>query len=230
MSGTELMRIANLNTMEVRVNVNENDIIRVSPGDTASIEVDSYTHQKEKFKGVVTQISSTANETMNLDQVTDFEVKIRILRESYFHLLKNELKFPSPFRPGMTASVEIVTERKHQVLSVPVTSVTIRSKDELMEEEEKESRQVSEKANEKPNAEKDKKGKDEVIEIVFVNENGKANVQEVKTGISDDNNIEILSGLKEGMSIVEGPYNVIAKVLKNGTMVKEKEKKGKGGK
>ena len=126
MAGTEMMRLADLNQMEVQVDVNENDIIRVSLGDTAIIDVDSYTSMDKKFRGVVTQIANTANPKNSPDAVTEFKVEIRILNESFNDLL-SEIQGPSPFRPGMTASVEIITVSKSNVLSVPLAAVTTRN-------------------------------------------------------------------------------------------------------
>lgn len=125
MAGTEMMRIANLNNMEVRVDVNENDIIRINIGDTAIIEVDSYTYMEKEFQGIVTAIANTANDKASQDAVTEFEVKVKILNSSYEDLIKED--GDSPFRPGMTASVEIMTETKKDILTVPLSSVTLRS-------------------------------------------------------------------------------------------------------
>src|SRR5690606_16250193 len=121
---TEMMRLADLNKMEVRVNVNENDIVRISLGDTTIIDVDSYTHSGKKFTGVVTAIANSANEKTTQDAVTEFEVRIRILNSSYNDLITKENRYP--FRPGMTASVEIITQKKEDVLSVPLAAVTTR--------------------------------------------------------------------------------------------------------
>ena len=126
MAGTEMMRIADLTMMEVRVDVNENDIIRVTQGDTAVIDVDSYSSMDKKFRGIVTSIANTANTKSSADAVTEFEVKIRILNESFADLL-SEIQSASPFRPGMTASVEIITNTKSGVLSVPLSAVTTRN-------------------------------------------------------------------------------------------------------
>lgn len=124
MAGTEMMRLADLNNMEVRVNVNENDIVRISRGDTTIIDVDSYTYSGKKFTGVVTAIANSANEKATLDAVTEFEVRIRILNSSYADLISPENRYP--FRPGMTASVEIITQKKDNVLAVPLSAVTTR--------------------------------------------------------------------------------------------------------
>ena len=124
-SGTEIMRIANLNNMEVNVDVNENDIVRVKLGDTALIEVDAYLNRK--FKGLVTQIANSANTTgVSADQVTNFNVKIRILQSSYQDLMKSDRPNISPFRPGMSATVDIQTKNASNILTVPIQSVTTR--------------------------------------------------------------------------------------------------------
>ena len=220
MAGTEMMRIADLNAMEVRVEVNENDIVRVSLGDTALIEVDSYTGQK--FKGLVSAIANSAKETpTNTDAVTEFEVKIRILNSSYKNLVSEINRFP--FRPGMTASVEIITDRKANVLTVPLSAITTRTGKENADDN-----------NENPNkdnntAETEKKAtKEQIKEVVFVNENGVAKMVEVKTGISDSDNIEILSGISEGQQVIAGPFFAISKKLKDGKKITEQSKnKGK---
>jgi HlyD family secretion protein len=230
MAGTEMLRIANLNNMEVLVDVNENDIVRVNLGDTAIIEVDSYANSDKKFKGIVTLVSNTAKATLTQDAVTEFEVKVRILNESYADLVRKNKKLP-PFRPGMTASVDIITERKSNVLSVPLASVTTRNpnappigKDTPEEVQ----------GNNTPPARQVANKPDEIKEVVFVYNNGKAQMREVKTGISDFENIEILNGLKEGDQVVSGPFIVISKRLNDGDelMKKEQDKgdKGKAGK
>ena len=114
MTGTEILRIANLNNMEVEVDVNENDIVKVSIGDSANIEVDAYL--KREFKGIVTSISNSASSTLTADQVTNFKVKVRILKESYEDLLKGKPNNYSPFRPGMTATVDVITKRKESII------------------------------------------------------------------------------------------------------------------
>mgnify|MGYP001112257672 CR=1 FL=1 len=214
MAGTEMMRLADLNLMEVQVDVNENDIIRVSEGDTAIIDVDSYTAMDKKFKGVVTAIANTANPKASADAVTEFKVEIRILNESFSDLL-SEISGPSPFRPGMTASVEIITTTKADVLSVPLAAVTTRNQNEI-------NGVVTEEKN--PNANRSVGGEN-LKEVVFVNENGTAKLYEVVTGISDYDNIEILSGLKEGQEVISGPFFIVSKRLKNGDLVTAKEEK-----
>ncbi|MEJ8802320.1 efflux RND transporter periplasmic adaptor subunit [Pontibacter sp. H249] len=218
MAGTEIMRIANLNNMEVRVNVNENDIIRVALGDSVEVEVDSYASKDEKFKGIVTAIANTAKDAASLEAVTEFEVRIRLLNESYSHLAQNNSR---PFRPGMTASVDIITERKSNVLSVPLSAVTTRSNEKNTAAEANE----DENDEESENTEEQQKPKVKVEEVVFVYEKGSNSVKtvNVKTGISDFENIEIISGIKEGQEVVTGPFRAITTILKDGAKVAVKD-------
>lgn len=214
MSGTEMLRIADLNEMEVRVDVNENDIIRVSVGDTAIIDVDSYTYTGKKFKGIVTSIANTANDKASPDAVTEFEVKVKILNESYRDLQEKGTKYP--FRPGMTASVDIVTEIKENVLSVPLSAVTTRKPGEPGPEQNEETVEVEDQTVEP--VEND-------VEVVFVNDNGIAKKVKVKTGISDYENIEILEGLDLGQEVVTGPFVVVSKRLQGGENIKSTQEK-----
>lgn len=230
MAGTEMLRIANLNNMEVQADVNENDIVRVHLGDTATIEVDSYTNMKKKFKGIVTEIANTANgsgtaQAASTDAVTEFQVKVRILRESYRDLTDRKSKL-SAFRPGMTASVEIMTARKAGVVAVPLAAVTTRNPEGKVAAKAEEPKDGDDNETTTDNAPK----KTEVLkEVVFVNVNGKAQMREVKTGISDYDNIEVTSGVKEGEQVISGPFNIVSKKLATGDLVavkpeKEKEK------
>lgn len=209
MAGTEMLRIANLNVMEVTVEVNENDIIKVEQGDTADIEVDAYLNKK--FNGIVTEISNSATTSgMAADQVTNFEVKIRILPSSYRDISKDKNK--SPFRPGMSATVDIRTKTANNVLTVPIQSVTVRvdsAKVENPEAEEKTDEEV-----EKP-----------LKEIVFVYNDDKVKATDVETGIQDREFIEIKSGLEEGNVVVSAPYSLISKILKDGMKVEKVDKK-----
>jgi HlyD family secretion protein len=231
MAGTELLRIANLNKMEVRVNVNENDITRVSMNDTVIIDVDSYSSSGRKFKGIVYEIASSANglgstsaAAVSTDAVTEFEVKIRVLRQSYSDLIVGKRSYP--LKPGMTASVEIITNRKNGVLSVPLAAVTTR--DPSLKTDGGDKKEGEADNNQEP--EKVIK-KDKIKEVVFVmDKDNKAKLREVKTGISDFENIEILSGLTDGETIISGPYITVSKKLKEGEIVakkKEEEKKKK---
>ncbi|OUJ74859.1 efflux RND transporter periplasmic adaptor subunit [Hymenobacter crusticola] len=224
MAGTEIMRIANLNSMEVRVNVNENDIINVHLGDSVDVEVDSYANQDEKFRGLVTSIANTAKDALTAEAVTEFEVRIRLLPESYRHLLRTiNGRTVVPFRPGMTASVDIITDRKSNVLSVPLAAVTTRSDSAATKANQPDG---GPDANAGPAAATDKVApKVQVQEVVFVVRNGKAMMVPVKTGISDFANIEIRSGLQAGEQVVSGPFRAVAKSLKNGGAVVVKDEK-----
>lgn len=222
--GTEILRIADLSKMEVKVDVNENDIIRISEGDTALIDVDSYSYMDKTFKGVVTQIANTANDKVSSDAVTEFEVLIQILPSSYVDLVREQgVKYP--FKPGMTASVDILTETRVGVLSVPLSSVTTRSAKEEDEEEEGSDRGRSSDSDDDDDDEQDED--EELLEVVFVYEDGKAVQTEVKTGISDFERIEILSGITSGQEVVTGPFLAVSKRLKNGDAIAPPEKKDK---
>jgi len=210
MAGTELLRVANLENMEVLVEVNENDIVRVSLGDTAEVEVDAYLNTI--FKGVVTEIANSANlQGVSADQVTTFEVKIGILSESYGDIdLKGQA---SPFRPGMTATVDIQTEVAEGILTVPIAAVTTRS------DTASSSRYKRKNKDEMPAVETE----DENYEVVFVLNEDKVAVRVVTTGIQDDKNIQVKTGLKEGDQIVVGPYSAVSKKLMNDVDIQVKE-------
>ena len=211
-SGTEIMRIANLDIMEVNVEVNETDIVRVSLFDTALIEVDAYLDRK--FKGIVTEIATSANTTgTSVDQVTNFDVKIRMLKSSYEDLIKKGDKISSPFRPGMSATVEIQTERAENVLSVPIQAVTTRA------DSSGRTKTAMEKREEKVTVKKNSKETSKPKEYVFVYNEGKAILTPVKTGIQDNMYIQILEGLEEGQEIITAPYRAVSKKLKNGDAV-----------
>lgn len=207
MAGTELLRIANFDHMEVLVDVNENDIIRIKLNDTATIEVDAYPNRK--FKGVVTQIANSAkNIGSAIDQVTNFEVEILILPESYSDLIVNG---KNPFRPGMSATVSIQTDKKYDILTVPLQAITTRT-------------------DLKGDTTKKAKLADDMLEQVFViKADNTLEVREITTGIQDISNIEVLTGLKEGEKVVTGPYSAISKTLKAGAKVigKKEEVKAK---
>jgi HlyD family secretion protein len=228
MEGSEIMILANLNEMEVSVDVNENDIVRVHMHDTADIEVDAY--MDRKFKGIVTEIANSANTSgVMADQVTNFTVKIRILQESYKDLMDTKSNNMSPFRPGMSATVDIHTKTSANVLSLPIQAVTTRSdsainvKDEKEEEEDEgEAKVVDEKKEKIEAASAPKETKPQ--ECVFIFSEGKVILKKVKTGVQDNLAIEITEGLKEGDEVVNGPYNAVAKLLKNGMEVKKSDK------
>jgi HlyD family secretion protein len=218
MTGTEMLRIADLNKMEVRVNVNENDIVRAHLGDSVTIDVDAYQNINKQFKGIVTNIANTAKDKTSTDAITEFEVRILILRSSYEDLIKQGNKFP--FRPGMTASVDILTTRKSNVLSVPLAAVTTRKNDEKPGA--KEAPQGDHQVVNEDDKKKQEKKLDKVV--VFVNDKGTARMVEVKTGISDYDNIEILSGVTDSAQVVTGPFLVVSKRLKEGDKLKELKK------
>ena len=226
MEGTEIMRLANLNEMEVSVDVNENDIVRVHSGDTSLIEVDAYLDRK--FKGIVTEIANSANTSgVTADQVTNFTVKIRILQESYQDLV-NANKNIAPFRPGMSATVDVQTKKVNSVITVPIQSVTTRSDSTLYLENEAKTRGDDGDGEIVVKNENDKTtNKNEIIKIeecVFIFSDGKAKMVKVKSGIQDNNFIEISEGIKEGDEIISGPYSAISKELKDGTKVNKVDK------
>lgn len=197
MQGETIMKISDLTSMEVNVEVNESDIIRVSLGDTAIVEVDAFRDQK--FKGVVTEIGNTAlnamdNMSLNLNQVTNFGVKIRILPESYAHL-SNTSSAASPFRPGMSATVEIRTARNDNALAVPIKAVTTRN-----------DTSSTPFGLDNNNAES--------FLCVFVYDEGKAQIRVVETGIQDSRYMEVKSGLQEGDQVITGPYDLVSRRLR----------------
>jgi HlyD family secretion protein len=221
MTGTEMLRIADLSKMEVRVNVNENDIVRVSVGDTAIIDVDAYSNTKKEFKGIVTLIANTAKDKASADAITEFEVRILILSSSYDDLVKEGNKYP--FRPGMTASVDIITTQKANVLSVPLASVTTRNPDDKGNQAGAGNGPPSQNASQSNNQKPAPKKEDKVV--IFVNEKGVAKMVEVKTGISDYDNIEILEGISDSTEVITGPFLVVSKRLKDGEKIRKAEKK-----
>ncbi|MBK8660235.1 MAG: efflux RND transporter periplasmic adaptor subunit [Bacteroidetes bacterium] len=220
MAGTEIIRIADLDNMQAEVDVNENDVLRISVGDTAEIEVDAYI--KKKFIGVVTQISYSATNTINqvisTSQATNFTVKMKLLKDSYIDLIKPELGKKFPFRPGMSATVDIKTEGRENVITVPIQSVTTRDEQDLKADDADYAK--SEKG--KKAAQGDKK---DVKEIVFVVDKGKVVAKAVKTGIQNSSYIEIESGIAENDEVVKAPFKLISKTLTDGDLVKVVEEK-----
>ncbi|MEL6388721.1 MAG: efflux RND transporter periplasmic adaptor subunit [Bacteroidota bacterium] len=206
MAGTEIMRISDLSTMEAQVEVSENDIIKVAIGDEVEVEVDAYVDKK--FRGYVSEIANSATNvagttsataTLNTDQVTNFIVKIRLDPASYQEEVRSGIRYP--FRPGMSASVDIVTEIKSDILTVPIQAVSVR-----MDEEDEE--------------------QEEYDEVVFAYEADTARMIKVSTGIQDDEYIEITSGLDADIEVISGPYVAISKVLKDGSELRKKEEEG----
>ena len=213
MAGTEVLRIADLKRMEVKVEVNENDIVRVNTGDTAIVEVDAYIDQK--FKGIVTEIANSANTSSqtSADQVTSFEVKIVLLENSYNHLITSGKIYP--FRPGMTANVDIQTKKRNNILSVPIEAVTSRTDSAL----------YGKKVGKVKTASKLKEDDEKPYEVVFVKNKNLTKVIKVKTGIQDNNYIEIIEGLKEKDEVITAPYSAISRKLKDSTLIKVVDKK-----
>jgi HlyD family secretion protein len=202
MSSTELLRIANLNNMEVEVDVNENDIVKVNIGDKANIEVDAYA--KKKFTGTVTSISNSSADATTADQVTNFKVKVRIDKESYADLMQGKPVHFSPFRPGMTATVDIITNKRENVIAIPISAVVLKADTSAVAPTKK---------------------SDTQFECVFIKNGDVAKIKVVKTGIQDDSNIEIVSGLVKGDEVIVGPYSVVSKELSTGTKVTTETKK-----
>lgn len=210
MAGTEIMRIADLSRMETRVSVNENDIVRVKLNDTALIEVDAYPN--EKFKGVVTQIANSASTTgLATDQVTTFEVRVFLLENSYKHLADRAKG--TPFRPGMSTAVDILTQTKTNILTIPIQAVTTRT----------DSLQTGAKGfvDSKTAENETKKTSEKLQEIVFVTVGDTAKIVNVKTGIQNNQYIEILEGLTPDHEVVVAPFSAISRKLSNGRLVKK---------
>jgi HlyD family secretion protein len=195
MAGTEMLRVADLSRMEAQVEVNENDIPRVNLGDTATIEVDAYVDYK--FRGVVTEIANSAKTTgVSADQVTNFDVKILVLPESYKDLTDKGTEHP--LRPGMSATVEIRTETKSGIITVPIQSVTTRTDTTKI---------VKNVTNE------------DIRTLVFITDGERALAKDVKTGIQDNSYIEIISGVAEGDRVISAPFSAISKKLSDSSLV-----------
>lgn len=218
MAGTEMMRVADLRAMEVRVDVGENDVVKVSIGDEADVEVDAYNNRK--FKGVVTQIASSTKTAgaASANDVTNYEVHIRLDPSSYADLTDGAKPGKFPFRPGMNASADIKTKKIDNAVAIPITSVAARVKgsDQNLDQKKKSDKKESDPDTDEV-AEVES---DELEEVVFVlNAEGKVDKKVVTTGIQDINYIQILSGLSGGEEIVSAPYNAVSKTLKSGTKV-----------
>ena len=198
MAGTEMMRVADLGNMEVEVDVNENDIVKINIGDSTRVEVDAYL--KKRFKGEVTEIANSAESNLTADQVTNFKVKVRILEESYKDLVEGKPEAYSPFRPGMTATVDIITNRVDDAISVPISAIVIKNDTTATTGF----------------------GTSQ-YEAVFIKNGDKAFLKRIKTGIQDDSNIVVSEGLETGDEVITGPYNTVTKLLKDGDMVEVKK-------
>ncbi|HLG33370.1 MAG TPA: efflux RND transporter periplasmic adaptor subunit [Bacteroidia bacterium] len=223
-AGTEIMSLSNLNEMQVNVNVNENDIVRVNMNDTAIIDVDAYPDRK--FKGLVTEVANTANTIgASADQVTNFTVRMRILKESYSDLIGKDNSTKPVFFPGMSATVEIQTKRVTKVLSVPIQTVTTRDTTENKSFDKKKDKKKEKEVDKDDNGEVAQETKTDTTknknktECVFVIENGKAKLKTVKIGIQDLNYMEIISGVSDSDKVVVAPYNALSRTLKEGSAV-----------
>jgi HlyD family secretion protein len=204
MAGTDLFKIADLSSIQLIVEVSENDILKVSLFDSAVVEIDAYPGRK--FKGVVYEIANSpisTSTTVSTDQVTNFEVKIRVLKSSYNDLLENGNQ---PFRPGMSGSADIQTESEANVLSLPLEAVTLRDDTSV-------------------HAQKNKDTYDQRAEVVFVVDNGEAKMRKVSTGIQDNSYIKV-EGLKENEEVITGPYSAVSRSLNDGDKVKKSENGG----
>ena len=218
--GTEMMTVADMSVMEVRVDVGENDIVKVNIGDSADVELDAYNNRK--FRGIVTQIASSTKTTAATavsNEVTNYEVRIRLDRDSYKDLVDPSKPKKFPFRPGMNANADIKTKRIDNVLAAPITAVNARVKgsDKSIAEKKKENEANKEEDNLNMT---ETAVSDELEEVVFVlQKDGTVKKAVVKSGIQDINYIEIISGLTGGEDVVVGPYNAISKTLKDGMKV-----------
>jgi HlyD family secretion protein len=221
MAGTEMMRIADMGKIEVRVDVGENDVPKVRLGDSATIEVDAYNDRK--FTGVVTQIASsnngaaTQNDLSNIStDVTNYKVYIRLNPDSYKDLIDPTHKKRFPFRPGMSASADIQTKTHTNVLSIPINAVTTRERNDSIGNK----NTASPASNDQADLNNNSASNDLDVVVYVVQADGKVKKQKVKTDIQDINYIEITDGLKEGSEVVTGPYDVVSKTLKEGDKVK----------
>lgn len=227
MAGTEMMRIADMSSIEIRVDVTENDIPKVHIGDSAVITVDAYINRK--FKGIVYQIASSQNGATSLssatsaNDVTNYKVFIRLLRSSYQDLETPGKARSFPFRPGMTASADIQTKRRENILCVPINAVTTRDKNDNNEPKSGEAKKADTKTNDMPAPAMEEDEKDVVV-FVLDKTTGTVKKLNVKTGIQDTKYIEITEGLKGGEEVVSEPYNVIYRTLKDGMKVTVVEK------
>jgi HlyD family secretion protein len=223
--GTEMLRIADMAKIEIRVDVGENDIPKVKLGDSALIDIDAYSGRK--FKGIVTQIASSNNGAASSNSlsttsndVTQYKVYVRLLQESYSDLLG---KGSFPFRPGMSANADIQTRRQINVISVPINAVTTRDKNDSLNLKTDEKKKTDNAATTNT---AESNSIDDLEVVVFIRDSSdKVKKVKVTTGIQDINHIEITSGLKAGQEVITGPYDVVSKTLKNGTTVKVVDKK-----
>lgn len=223
MAGTEMMRIADLNEIEVRVDVGENDVPKVHLGDSATVDIDAYYNRK--FNGVVTQIASsnngaaTSSLTSTSTEVTNYKVYIKLLPESYKDLIDSSKSKSFPFRPGMNASADIKTKIHQNRLAVPINAVTTRDKNDTAGAKPNMPAPPPPTSNQQDNS--TAVNVDDLEEVVFtLQKDGTVKKVKVRTDIQDINYIEVLSGLSDSAEVVTSPYNVISKTLKDGMKVK----------
>ncbi len=222
--GTEILRVADMSKIEVRVDVGENDVPKVKLGDSAIIEVDAYNDRK--FKGVVTKISSSSTSaqttTTSTTDVTNYKVYIRIDPASYADMVDPAKGKNLPFRPGMSASADIMTTKNENVLAVPILAVTTRDKNEKQSQTKAKAEQDKKKAQGQDAGSTDNALlTDDMEEVVFIiNPDGTVKKVPIRTSIQDNEYIQVMGGLKEGDEVVSAPYNTISKTLKEGMKVK----------
>ena len=226
MAGTEMIRIADLTRMEVRVDVSESDVVRVKNGDSVMVEVDAYPGQK--FSGMVREIANSSNSsalpgTGGADQVTNFLVKISLLGDNRATGDRSGVdKAANPvsmvqrflFRPGMSASAEITTRRVQGAVSVPINAVAVRDAEGQATDPE------SEESSTTKNPDQQNTNNEQIDEVVFVRSGNKALLRKVTTGIQDDKHIQILSGLRSGEEVVTAPYSAVSRDLRNNRVIK----------
>jgi len=224
MAGTEMMRIADMRVIEVRVDVGENDIPKVKLGDSATVEVDAY--NTRKFNGIVTQIdnpmtNTSTSSTSTSTDVTNYKVHIRLNPDSYKDLMNPNKPKSFPFRPGMSASADIQTKTHNNVIAVPINAVTTRDKSDTSKAVAVAAPAAGGGAPAPSGGGDEKKVVDDLQEVVFIVEKtGTVKKLNVKTDIQDINYIEIKDGVKEGDEVITGPYTVVSKLLRDGMKVK----------
>jgi len=234
MTGTEMMRIARLDQMEIQVDVNENDVVNVTLGDSASVEIDAYPGRT--FRGSVTEIANSARTTGQgtQEQVTNFPVKIRILDPHNVILASDSAgevltastdEIPGTtqtapsFRPGMSGTVDVFTKTAFDVVAIPIQAVTVRDINEVAREKQRAERR---QAGAEPDTSAVIPEEEDLRRVIFLFEDGKAVMSEVETGISDDTYIEILSGVSEGQRVITGPFRAVSRTLKPDDPVEER--------
>lgn len=225
-AGTEMMRIARMEQMEINVDVNENDIVNVSLSDTAEIQVDAYPNRV--FEGIVTEIANSADITgsSSADQVTNYKVKIRITSPHNLQDATNGLivqvsdqetpdrDFVANFKPGMSGTVDIMANTVYDVVAVPIQSVTVRNFADLEKDD------TDEQIEEASSQTRRSSASEDFRRVAFVNDNGTARMKQVQTGISDNTHIQVMSGLNEAEEVVTGSYRILSRELEDGDKIK----------